>query len=297
MFLKLLRDGGEPIVSVDLANGRRRVVPHSARAGGDPPVSLAVTGGYVAFYGGRRYANPVGVYAQNVERPAPPRLLGRTAYFLPSWTDGRVWFVSDASVREVTVPAGRTTVRGGRPPCRGPTLAALDGALVCQARTQLRAFEPATGRVIARLPGAFAAATWGRVVAWCGQACRRMHVTDVRVGRTVAIEPGAGFAFEASYEGAFSPGGSLLAVPALESREPLAPRRRVAVIDLRARRARLIAGAALDGYGQLAWSAAGRRLLFTAGPSRLMGWRPGADRAVRMPVDVRGTIMDLATSR
>jgi hypothetical protein len=205
--------------------------------------------------------------------------------------------MAEDMVREVTVPSARTAVRGGRPPCRGPTLAALDGALLCQARAQLRAFEPTTGRVLARLPGAFPAATSGRLVAWCGQACRRMHVTDVHGGRTFAIEPGEGFAFEAGYEGAFSPDGSLLAVPALESREPLAPRRRVAVIDLRARRARLIPGAALDGYGQLAWSASGRWLLFTAGPSRLMGWRPGAERAVRLPVDVRGTIMDLATSR
>jgi hypothetical protein len=290
LFVKVLRSGGAPVVSLDLATGRETVVPYSRRGGGDPPFQLSVTGTNLVFYGARRYSESQGVYVVDVGRPARPRLLGRPSYFLPSATDGRIWF---AGVGELGVPAGRVLVRSARPPCRGLfTLAAVEGALLCQARTELRAFDPATGRVLLQLPGSFPAATHGGRVAWCTQACGRVRVTDVRAGRTVAVGPGEGFAFEATYEGAFSPDGSLLAMPARDGRI-----RRVAVIDVRARSSRLIHGSKLGGYRQLGWSRSGDWLFFTAGRSRLMAWRLGNERAARLPVEVRGTIIDMATSR
>jgi hypothetical protein len=303
LFLKLLRGGGEPVVALDPATGRQAVVPYSRVAGGDPPFQLSVTGGRLVFYGGRGSARGRGVYVVDAAGLGRPRLLGRPWYFVPSATEGRIWFVRPApgapdtwrepvSVAELTVPAGRTTVRGARPPCRGPsTLAAVAGALLCQARTELRAFDPASGRVLARLPGPFPAATHGTRVAWCAQACRRVHVTDVRTGRTMAIAPGAGFEFEATYEGAFSPDGSLLAMPALERQGG----RRLAVIDVAAHRSVLVPHSRLAGYRQLTWS--GGWLVFTAGRSRLMAWQRGSGRAVGLPVEVRGTIMDMAASR
>ena len=191
------------------------------------------------------------------------------------------------------MPAGRLIVRSARPPCRGLlTVAAVEGALLCQAQSELRAFDPASGRVLLRLPGPFPAATHGGRVAWCTQACRRVRVTDVHPKRTIAVGPGRGFAFEATSEGAFSPDGSLLAMPARAGRLS-----RVAVIDLRARSSRLIRGARLDGYQQLGWSRSGDWLFFTAGGSRLMAWRRGSERAARLPVEIRGTIIDIATSR
>jgi hypothetical protein len=290
LFVKVLRGGGAPVASLDLATGRETVVPYSRRGGGDPPFQLTVTGTSLVFYGARRYSEGQAVYAADVERPTRPRLLGRTSYFLPSATEDRIWF---EGVGELTVPAGRVIVRSARAPCRGGfTLAAVEGALLCQARTELRAFDPASGRVLARLPGPFPAATHEGRVAWCPQACRRVRVTDVHAGRTIAIGPGEGFAFEATYEGAFSPDGSLLAVPALRGGKS-----HVALIHLPTRRSRLIPGAALDGYRQLAWTASGDRLLFTAGRGRLMAWQRGAGRAVRLPARVRGTIIDMTASR
>jgi hypothetical protein len=293
LFAKVLRDGGAPVVSIDLATGHKRIVPFSRLGGGDPPFQLAVTGGHLVFYGARSYAESQAVYTIDVERPGSPRRLGRPSYFLPSATDGRLWHVRGASVSELMVADGRVIARGGRPPCRGlTTLAAVEGALVCQARSELRAFDPAGGRVLLRLRGPFPAATWGRLVAWCTEACLRVRVTDVHRHRTMVIAPGEGFRFEATYEGAFSLDGSLLAMPALRGGAS-----GVAVIDLRAHTSRLIPGATLGGYRQLAWSPSGDRLLFTAAPGRLMAWRPGGGRAVPVPVKVRGTIMDMATSR
>jgi hypothetical protein len=67
--------------------------------------------------------------------------------------------------------------------------------------------------VLRRLPGPFPLDTHGSLVAWCADRCPAVHVTDIGTGADTAITPGRRFEFEESYEGAFSPDGSLLAAP------------------------------------------------------------------------------------
>jgi hypothetical protein len=70
-------------------------------------------------------------------------------------------------------------------------------------------------------------------------------------------------------------------VPAITSHG----RRRVAVVELRARAARLIGGAAVGVNDQIAWSPSGW-LYFYAGAGRLASYHPGRARAVLLPMRV-----------
>jgi hypothetical protein len=236
----------------------------------------------------------------NLDQEDAPQRLGKAWYFLPSATEGRIWLtfldedspetVRDLkSVVEITV-RGRVTVRSAvPPPCRGPTIvAAVEGALLCQhGRTgRLRAFDPASGKVLRELPGAFAMGTHGRLVAWCGPRCRALHITDIGTGRDRVVSPGSSFRFIATYDGAFSPDGSLLAVPVSG--------RRVALVDLATGTARTLDGSRVAGvYRHLAWSSSGE-LFFTASDGRIMSYRPGSARPYLLPVRLDAPILGLA---
>src|SRR5213076_3415927 len=113
----------------------------------------------------------------------------------------------------------------------------LRSGLVLQ-HTTLELWDPATGRITQRLPGVFpvAARDW-RVVS-CAAGCRVLHVSDTRSGAGTVIRPGRDFRFVESYDGAFSPDGKLVAVPAAGR----GGASRVALVDLAARSARLVAG-------------------------------------------------------
>jgi sugar lactone lactonase YvrE len=69
---------------------------------------------------------------------------------------------------------------------------------------------------------------------------------------------------------------------------------RVAVVDLAAGSWTVVPGGELRGYEAIAWSPSGRWLYFTG--RRLLAWRLGSPRAVRLPVDPGGTVMSIATS-
>src|SRR5687768_5500372 len=69
LFVKVLRDGAEPVVSLDLATGRQVVVPYSRLAGGDPPFHLAISSGFLVFNGARDYSLGQGVYTTYAGRP------------------------------------------------------------------------------------------------------------------------------------------------------------------------------------------------------------------------------------
>jgi hypothetical protein len=292
LVLQLLRPG-EPLAVVALPDGRPRIVRGLALRGGDPPLRVLRTGGRLVYYGAG------GIFAIDLALKGRPEKLGAGWYFIPSATDGRVWLTfADAHERDVRAVAeltvrGRVTARGGRPPCRGASvLAATAEALLCQDdASRLLAFDPKTGDVLRRLAGPFPLDTHGSLVAWCANRCPRLHVTDVGTGADTVVEPGPGFRFEESYEGAFSPGGSLLAAPVI------APGgRRVALVDVAAGTARVIAGARLSGYRNLTWSSSGRWLFFNARAGRIGAHDPASGRTRLLPFRLGSHVLDMAAS-
>ena len=288
-----LRRPAEPLALVDLPAGRPRIVRGIATRGGDPPMRVLRTGGRLVYHGA------AGVRAIDLALKEPPERLGATGYFIPSATDGRVWLMfldkherDLARVAEVTVD-GRVTTRGGKPPCRGVSvLRATAEALLCQddASRQL-AFDPETGRVLRRLPGPFPLDTHGSRVAWCAERCPELHLTDVAGGSDTEVEPGPGFRFEETYEGAFSPDGSLLAAPVRTCGG-----RRVALVDVDAGTARVIAGPRLAGYRNLAWSSSGRRLYYNAGRGRIAAYDRASGRTRLLPFRLSSQVLDMAAS-
>jgi hypothetical protein len=296
LFVQLLRDG-EPLVAIDLPAGEPRIVRGLALAGGDPLFRLVRTGGRLVYNGAG------GTYAIDLDLEGGPQKLAEAWYFVPSATAGRVWLtfldrdspatVNDLrSVAEMTVRGEVTARSPGPPPCRGPTVvAATTAALLCQGRNGMRAFDPASGEVLARIPGPFPLDTYGGLVAWCAQRCPRLHVTDVKTGRDTVVRPAEGSSFEDTYEGPFSPDGSLLAAPVLTGGRA----RQVALVDVDEGTATIIRGSRLSGYRNMTWASSGL-LYFEAGRGRVMAYRPGWERATLLPFRLGAQILDMAAS-
>jgi hypothetical protein len=296
VFVQLL-NSTEPIAVVDPVSGTFRVLKLPT-AGGDWLDRLDRTGGRLVWQG------PRGTYAIDTDLQGGVQKLSREA-FLPSSTEGRVWFAPGAHTRrgrrappptavEMTV-RGRVTQRVTLGPCRYP-IAALTGAFVCQERRRLLAFDPAT-RSVRRVRGLYPFATHGTTVAACEERCDAVRLTDVRTGRHWSVEPPSPYRPVAGYDGAFSPDGTLVAVP-VAARDRGDDRRRaplgVALLDVRRRSARIVPGARLAAaYRKFAWSSSGE-LFFAAGSGTIMAYRPGAPRAHLLPVGLGAPILDLA---
>jgi hypothetical protein len=118
-----------------------------------------------------------------------------------------------------------------------------------------------------------------------------LHVTDVITGTDTVVEPAGGFRFEETYEGAFSPDGSLLAAPVIARGVRL-----VALVDVAAGTVRVIAGARLVGYRNLAWSSSGRRLFFNARRGRIAAHDPASGRTRLLPFRLSSQVLDMAAS-
>jgi hypothetical protein len=302
--LLFLRQVREPSVTrIDLASGESTTVSLPQLAPGDPPFHLVQTGGRLVFYGGSH------TYALDLDLEGPPLELGESWYFVPSGRDGRVWLttldpaspetVRDLkAVREVTVDGEVTVPESGRPPSRGPTIvAAVTDGLLFQEDDELRLWHPRTGEVTMRLPGPFPAATHRTLVAWCGQGCPKLHVTDVATGKDLAVSSEDSFRFEETYEGAFSPDGTLLAVPVVTSpgTHLEGHRHQVGIVDARAGTAHLVEGSDLaDDYPAIAWSRSGEWLFFSAGAGRIMAYRLGSKKASVVPVRAPASFIDMA---
>jgi hypothetical protein len=189
-------------------------------------------------------------------------------------------------VREVTLDGVQTRASRRRPP-RWP-LAALRSGLVMQGKT-LELWDPASGRIRQRLPGVFpvAARDW-RLIS-CADGCRVLHVSDtLRRARGVIVPP-PGARFTESYDGAFSPDGRLVAVPALDGHG----KPRVAIVDVAHRTARLVRGPRLArDYQLMAWSQSGW-LFYNAGHGRLAAYNPLGVVARLLAVHV-GPFVDIA---
>lgn len=301
LFLRHVRE--QSITRIDLASGDSATVSLPELAPGDPPFPLVEAGGRLVFYGGSH------TYALDLDLDGPPQDLGESWYFVPSGREGRVWLttldlespetVRDLkAVREVTVDGEVTVSETGRPPSHGPSiLAAVKDGLLFQDDDELKVWDPLAGEVTARLPGPFPAATHGNLVAWCKQGCPKLHVTDVATGEDLAVSAGDSFRFEETYEGAFSPDGTLLAVPVVTSpgTHLEGHRHRVGLVDTRAGTARLVEGSDLaDDYPAMAWSPSGEWLFFSAGAGRIMAYRPAAEEAIVLPIRAPASFIDMA---
>jgi hypothetical protein len=142
---------------------------------------------------------------------------------------------------------------------RGPSVvAALSEALLCQHDDGLRAFDPASGRVVGRVPSPFVAATHADTVAWCGDEGRHVTVTDFMTGGTTIVDGGPGARFACTGEGAFSPDGTLLALSGGDH---------PAVVDVRRKAVRLLDDVHTADHQKFAWR--GDRLVFTTRSGRL----------------------------
>jgi hypothetical protein len=253
------RDPGT-LIRVDVAAGTATRHRLPQLSGGDPPY-------FVYFTGGRLVTFALGRSSSLAPDLSDPRSLGESWYFVPSATPGRVWNILLArghyafrGVREVTVDGRPTFARHVRVP--GWVSGAVPDGLLLQ-RRRLEVWDPATAKVVRRLPGLYPVAIRGSIVASCVDRCGALHLTDTRTGRDTTVRP----PFAGAYSGAFSPDGRRLAV-----RDEFG---RLAIVDVARRTARLVSTPrAAIAYPVLAWSSSGW-LFYNAGRGRIGAWRPG----------------------
>ncbi|MDA0180263.1 hypothetical protein OJ997_08150 [Solirubrobacter phytolaccae] len=244
--------------------------------GGDPP-------NFVHFTGRRLVTFALGRATSFAPDLSDPRDLGESWFFVPSATPGRVWNlllrrggpatqVYFRGVREVGVDGTPTFARRWNVP--GWPVGAVDDGLVLS-RHRLEVWDPGTRRRVRRLPGRFLVGLHRSVVASCNEPCERLYLDERAV-------PGR----FAPRRGAFSPAGTLLALPT--------PGRRIAVVDVVTGVTHHVPGARVDaGYPLLAWASSGW-LFWNAGHGRLGAWRPG-EPARDLGVEV-GAFVDITAS-
>ncbi len=270
--------GGEAVTTVNVAQAQTRTRRARELSPGDPPFMIAVVSRRVVLFGSQQ------TYATGLDLAEPARSLGPSWFFIPAASLERVWLVHLDSenpatahrlggVREVTVDGTVALERSNQLP--GQPVAAVDSGLLVQTK-RLEVWQPATGRVIRELEGIFPLATQRAMAATCDQRCSVLHVTDTNTGRDRVIAPGNGFHFVASYHGAFSPDGKLLAVQATTNRGG----NRVAIINIAKRIATLLPGGMLaTDYPLMTWSSSGW-LFFNAGHGRLGAYGADIGRAI-----------------
>ena len=274
--------GSDRLTAVDVASGRRRVrrVPSVAACGPE----LHITAGHVVFAGVKRGRTTV--FAVRVSLDRPPVRLGAAHAFVPSATEGRVWLAgldcdrpAMVGVQEVTV-GGRVTVASHRRVPGSWLAAAVHRGLVIQRGRSLLVWDPRTGRTVRRLPLAAVTEGHGDLMIGCTarSRCRDLAVVDAATARTVVarqtrlrrLDIGA----------AISPDGSLLAAPSRRKR-----RWSVALVDTRSGATAIVRGSQSGTtYPQLSWARSSGWLFIRGRGGRILAHRPGASRAVRLPL-------------
>jgi hypothetical protein len=272
------------LAAIDVATGRRTVRRVSSVAACGP--ELSVTGGHVIF-GGVRGGNTV-VFSAPISLDRAPKRLGGAHAFVPSATPGRVWLAGTdcnrqtmVGVREVTVDGRTTFASRGRLP--GAWLEnAVDGGLVLVRRRALAVWDPHTGTAGRPLPLAGAADAHGHLLYGCARRsrCREMLILDTATRGRVLVQQRRPYRLDLG--GEFSPDGSLLAAPAIRDR-----RWSVALIHTRSGKTTIVPGSNTGSvYPDHSWAASSRWLFFRAGRGRMMAYRPGAGRAMTLPLRI-----------
>ncbi|MPZ69983.1 MAG: hypothetical protein GEU71_10710 [Actinobacteria bacterium] len=284
-----------PIVVVDLETGETRTLVVPEFGPGDAQFAIAPIGGRIVFRGPS--GTEAGAYVIDRDLENDPVLLGKSWYFVPSATVGRVWLttldpdspstVRDLeSVREVTVD-GEVTVPETGPPPRASIVGAVRQGLIVQ-KDGLQVWDPRTDRIVTRIDGVFPVDTSGDVVAWCDKGCPEIHLTDVANGTDRVIEPPVGVTFSETYNGAFSPDDRFLAVPVRNEEGE-----QVAVIDVESLSARLVPNSGLSVYQLMTWSTSGDWLVFDTGEGHLSMFHPDTGRSATIPLDPTKTFFSL----
>jgi hypothetical protein len=274
--------GSNRLTAVDVASGRRRVrrVPSVAACG----PQLHVTAGHVVFAGVKRGRTTV--FAAPVSLDRPPVRLGAAHAFVPSATEGRVWLAgldcdrpAMVGVEEVTV-GGRVTVASRRRVPGSWLAAAVHRGLVIQRGRSLLVWDPRTGRTLRRLPLATVTEGHGDLMIGCTarSRCRDLAVVDAATARTVVARPTGRRRLDIG--AALSPDGTLLAAPARRKR-----RWSVALVDTRSGATAIVRGSQTGTtYPQLSWARPSGWLFIRGRGGRILAHRPGASRAVRLPL-------------
>jgi hypothetical protein len=271
---------GNRLNSIDVASGRRTTRRMPVAACGP---ELFVTGGRVVFAQlGRRRTK---VFSVPVALDRRPTRLGTAHLYAPSSVDGRVWLVGTrctqrraTGMREMTVE-GEVTRRNNRRLPRGWLVGATgDGLLLARGRS-LFVWDPGTGDSRPPLTVDTFLAMRGNRLLGCtqGTRCRDTAIVDLDSGGKVVPRVPTGYRLD---PGAFSPDGAFVAAPAVRNR-----RWSVALVGTRNGAATIVPGSATESrqYPELAWSASSGWLYFRGADGRVMAYRPGEPRAVRLP--------------
>ena len=277
LFARAIVDSREGVFAIDMRSGEIERLRVRASCG-DTPFCLISSGGklVISSVGRTTTYNPADSARAGTAR------VGNGWITIPSTTGGHVWLGILApgklggphrrgliAVREVDLDGN--VVRSMQPPRGAWPVGAVDSGLLFQSGNSLRLWRFDERGFTIRIPGAFAAARSGSLVASRGDHGSEFRLTDTRTGEVTRIAPPAGYRWS-GYEGAFSPDGSHLAL-SVRGSSP-----RLAVVDTRTLDAQVIPGsAAIDPiYAPMAWSSSGNRLFFVA-DGAVMSYRVGSD--------------------
>jgi hypothetical protein len=290
-LLFLAGDGELTVVDVEARSAEVLELPQLRP--GDPPFRIVRRGSKLVLYGGD-------TYTLDSDLRSPPEKLGKSWFFIPSSKPDRVWLAildpespetvrALAGVREVTVE-GRVTVPEVTPPGGRWPVGAVADALVFESRSGgLEVWDPLTGDVKRRLPGASMGTTHADLLAWCDATYETLHITNVVTGGARAVAPPEGFVAFDCWSGVFSPDGTLLAVPVTTGRGPEAERT-LALVDVERGVARTVAGSGVEPpYVYIAWASSGESVFVSGGERydrRILEYRLGDGGAVSLPVEV-----------
>ncbi len=237
---------------------------------------LHVTGGHVVFAGLQRGRTTV--FAVPLALDRRPARLGAAHAYVPSATDGRVWLAgvglrppgADRRARGDGRRPGDRGELGAACPARGWTAATRDGLVILRERA-LHVWDPRTGRTIRRLGLAAVTESRGDLLVGCTARCRHLAIVSGR--RTVVAQR------RLDAGTALSPAATLVAAPALRGR-----RWTVAMVDTRTGAATTVPGTRSGTYPQLAWARSSGWLFIRGRGGRVLAYRPGQPRAVRLPL-------------
>jgi hypothetical protein len=320
LFLDGPTPGGvDRLVALDVRTGRSHTLPVAAGAA-DAPDSLVATGGKLVISS----VGHTNIYDPSRAAGSRQEQIGHGWLIVPSATDGRVWLAirdhrkkSRAVWPDLKMREAREETVGGRVTqiARAPGIdwwpggignfpaGAVRTGLVFATDDGLRIWDPRRREVTARVRGItpLVVDTSGNLVAWSPAYGRTFPISNARTGKTTRVKPPPGYSFHAGYDGAFSPDGSLLALPVVPT-EDLRPtgdprdgaRWSMALVNVGRSTASVIDGSRLDpDYHRMTWSPSGSQLFFSAGKGRIMAYPRGAPRA-RNVARVHGTIYAMA---
>lgn len=281
--------------AIDLETGDSRLLEISDFLPGDAQFSLVRTGaGFV-------YRCESGACALQGDLQDETHSLGEAWCLSPSATQGRVWLAhldpnspstvrSMSAIQEVSLD-GEVVVDSELPPDRWHCpMGAVNQGVLFSEDDDIVVWDGEAGEVVSRLPGPFPADAQGDLVAWCDFGCRGgLHVTDIGTGEDVTIESNGDFRLAETFDGAFSPDGSLLALPVSTGNSQLP--RQVALVDVEQGTAHLVDGLSLRG--PMDWASSGERLFVVTGVGRIAVYDAASDEVREVVVDAE--IFEMAT--